>query len=61
MKRPNYKAAVAWLADNTDIGWLTDDNDSPSVAACLVADMFGKDTAVVTADLRRHVAKEGAK
>jgi hypothetical protein len=60
MKRPSYKHAIAWLAHNDDCEWLKDEPSYASVCACLVADLFGKDTAAVTADLRRYINKAGS-
>lgn len=45
MRRPSYKTSVQWLLDNDDCSWMDDVHDngtvSLSVAAHLVADMFG--------------------
>jgi hypothetical protein len=64
MKRPGYREAIDWIAYNDDTEWLkpNDWNNngadlSPSVTACLVADLFGVDTDRVTADLKRKLAK----
>ncbi len=63
MKRPSYRAAIQWLADNDDCDWLespepTEREVSVSVSAALVADMFGKTDAEITADLRRVIARD---
>lgn len=55
-----YQYAIAWIAQNDDTEWLLDDPDctSPSVTACLVADLYGRTTEEVARDLknwlRRH-------
>jgi hypothetical protein len=54
VKRPAYRDAIRWMADNDDILWLDDRNGCPSVTACLVADLFGVTDERVTADLRRR-------
>lgn len=61
MKRPGYREAIFWLANNDDIEWVGEDGDdpndamrSPSVTACLVADLFGVDTERVRVDVRRE-------
>ena len=53
----SYSCAIQWIADNDDTGWLNDPADEliPSVTATLVADLFGRTTDQVTADLRRAV------
>lgn len=56
-KRPAYRDALVWLANNDDCFWLGDgDAASASVTACLVADLFGHHEEKVTADLRRTLA-----
>lgn len=49
--RPSFKAAIAWLDENDDTDWVVDDPQTPSVTACLVADMFGKTDSEVLAAL----------
>lgn len=64
MKRAGYRDAIQWLADNDDNSWVEpcqeyESMESPSVSACLVADLFGIDTNRVRDDLcRRLFAKE---
>lgn len=60
IKRMGYKEALDWLLLNDDNEWLIDvEYGSPSVAACLVADIYqGGDTEKVTADLKKKVDKE---
>lgn len=53
MKRPSYRAAILWILQNDDCDFLNDYIGALSVAASLVADMFGVDDARVMADLRR--------
>jgi len=59
MKRPSYKHAIAWLANNDDCEWLADEPCYASVCASLVADLFGVDDARVVADLRRYIHNSG--
>lgn len=40
--KASFLRAIAWLAINDDCEWVYDKDWSPSVAACLVADLFGK-------------------
>jgi hypothetical protein len=54
VKRPGYREAIEWIALNDDTEWLNAEYGSPSVTACLVADLFGVTTERVTADLRRY-------
>ena len=59
-----YRDAIAWLATEDDTTWLdqelTDGADevSPSVAACLVADVFRRPVEVVIADLRSLLGRQ---
>lgn len=63
MKRASYRSALEWIAMNDDTEWLDDeplpgeDGPPPSVTACLVADLFGKDTSTVAGDLRRTLER----
>lgn len=49
-----YRACLDWLLDNDDCEWLNEPDDPISVTAALVTDIFGKDEATVTADLRKR-------
>lgn len=40
MTRMGYKASLEWLLDNDDTDWLDDEYGVPSVALCLIADIF---------------------
>lgn len=60
MKR-GYKFALQWLLDNDDCNWLDDEYGSFSVTLALVADLFGKSTEAVTADLRKLRDKQNGK
>ncbi len=65
MMRPSYRAAIRWLAMNDDNEWVALGQEveacmTPSVAACLAADLFGVDTERVRADIARSLAKDGA-
>jgi hypothetical protein len=53
-----YPRAIAWIAYNDDTAWLDDDNGSPSVTLCLVADLFERTTEQATADLRAELARK---
>jgi hypothetical protein len=56
-KRPSYRDALVWLANNDDCYWLADGRVAqPSVTACLVADLFGYDDEKLTKDLRRTLS-----
>jgi hypothetical protein len=52
-----YRYAILWIVVNDDTEWLDADGESearhPSVTACLVADIYGRTTEEVTADLLR--------
>lgn len=56
MKRPGYREAIRWMAENDDTDWVHEDC-GPSVTAALVADMFGVDDARVRADLVKALTK----
>lgn len=57
MKAIGYRKALQWLADNDDCEWIleepNDNEETPSlsVAASLVADIYGLSDARVHADL----------
>jgi hypothetical protein len=55
-----YTEAIRWIAENDDTEWLDDEPCVESVTAAMVADIFGKTVAQVTADLRKAVARAGA-
>lgn len=57
--KQGYKFALQWLLDNDDCHWLDDKYGSFSVTLALVADLFGKSTETVTADLRKLRDKKG--
>lgn len=52
MKRASYRDAIQWLAGNDDTSWL-DEADGLSIAAGLVADLFGVDAERVRRDATR--------
>ena len=58
MNRASYRYGIFWLAANDDTEWVEAENGSPSVTACLLADLFGVSTERVTADLKRELAKQ---
>lgn len=59
MRRPSYKQAIQWMADNDDTEWADhEDNEisglgTISVTGCLVADLFDVKEEKVRKDLRR--------
>ena len=53
-----YTQAVEWIVLNDDTDWLRDPNGVPSVTGCLIADIYGRTTDEVTADLRRALLRE---
>lgn len=55
-----YREAIRWLVNNDDTEWTADENGCASVTASLVADIYGRTTEEVTADLRAALAKAGA-
>ncbi len=58
MRAKGYRWALAWLAGNDDCSWLHEPDPSPSIAAGLVADIYGVDAARVERDLRAHIKRE---
>jgi hypothetical protein len=62
MKRPDYREAIQWLAHNDDTEWVQSRGRDAwvSVAASLVADLFGVDGKRVRAAVRRELKKETA-
>lgn len=65
MRRPGYREAVLWIADNDDTEWAGFSPDdacgSPSVTACLIADLFGVDVERVRKDINRELNQERLK
>ncbi len=47
-----YRAALEWINDNDDTGWLDDEDPIASVTACLVADIYRRDVEEVICDLK---------
>jgi hypothetical protein len=58
MKRASYREAITWLVNNDDCSHLDSDEFSPTptVAASLVAEIFGVSDIRVEADLRKAIA-----
>lgn len=56
MKRPTYRAAVQWIADNDDASEMDAGVVEKSLTAALVADLFSVETKRVA----RHVVKQRA-
>lgn len=57
MKRPGYREAIAWIANNDDTEWLLDEFGSISVTAALVADLFDVSEEKLRNDLNREIMK----
>ena len=57
MKRASYREGIFWIAANDDTEWLHSEHGGASVAACLLADLFGVTTERVERDLRRELKK----
>jgi len=62
MKRASYREGIYWLAANDDTDWVHLDPESgggtPSVTACLLADLFDVDTERVRKDVLRELDKQ---
>lgn len=54
MKRPGYREAIRWIAENDDTEWVGK-GDPESVSAALVADLFGVSDERVAKDLAREL------
>lgn len=54
-----YADAIAWVVANDCTEFLEDSSAGLSVAASLVADLFGKDSARVRWDLIQERARQG--
>ncbi len=39
----SYAAAIQWLVDNDDTCFMDDEDPTPSVTLCLVADIYSRD------------------
>lgn len=57
MKRPGYREAVDWLAGNDDCYWLGEAELIPSVAACMIRDLFDVEETKLYADIRRALKR----
>lgn len=51
-----YKSALKWIVDNDDIEWLPD--ETPSITAYLVADIYRRTEEEITRDLCALAAKK---
>jgi hypothetical protein len=49
-----YRDAVKWILDNDDVTFLDDEYGSPSVSACLVADIYQRPVEEVVAEMRQR-------
>ena len=56
-----YKHAIEWIAEVDDTEWVHDPESNPSVTACLVADLFGKEEDQVRADIRKALNRMKAR
>lgn len=61
MKRPSYRDAVAWVADNDDSETLDVETVRSYVTVALVADLFGVEQEKVAADVVKFREKHGSK
>ena len=62
MKRPGYREAIEWIADNDDCYWLGDyDAHGPmlSVCAAMVRDLYGVSDARLLRDILRALERAG--
>ena len=57
MRRASYRDGIYWIAANDDTEWVDGDYGTPSVTACLLADLFSVDTERVRVDVRRKLAQ----
>jgi hypothetical protein len=57
MRRPGYREAVRWIAENDDIQWTEEGEKAAdggyfySVTCVMVADLFGKEPEEVARDI----------
>src|SRR5687767_8100100 len=65
MRRPGYREAVRWIAENDDTQWLEEPDPEGgyfySVTCAMVADLFDKDQKEVAADISKAIANQGVK
>lgn len=56
-KRPTYRQALTWMAENDDTEWAIPDGEEiiPSVTASLISDIFGVRMERVTCDLQDYL------
>lgn len=55
MKRPGYREAIRWIAENDDTTWIHDADPIPCVTVALVADLFGVEDKKVVSDIVREL------
>lgn len=60
MKRPGYREAIFWIANNDDVAFMDEGNDWLSVTASLIVDLFGVTPERFRADVARELAKARA-
>lgn len=55
MKKPGYKEAIRWIAENDDTEWLFESvpEDWMSVSAIMVRDLFDVTDEKIIADLKK--------
>ena len=52
-----YQDAINWIAWNDDTLWIENDEDTQSVSAALVADLFDKSDEQVRKDIQRALKR----
>ena len=57
--RASYRLGVEWIALNDEPADCDVDNVASYISTCLLADLFGKDTAQVAAAVVRYRRKHG--
>jgi hypothetical protein len=53
MRRPGYREAIEWIAQNDDCHWTLDEEPIMSVTASMVRDLYDVPDAKVLADITR--------
>lgn len=60
MRRASYRYGIFWIAENDDNLWIANNEDTASVTASLLADLFGVDTERVRRDIKRYLKRKGS-
>lgn len=58
MRRPSYRAAIFWIAENDDTDCVNARPLYPSVSMSLIADLFGVDDTRVISDVKRYLDRK---